>query len=343
MGYEAGVEDVVRLFLRRLEEEFIKPGRPCEMHKWLQWYAYDVIGEVTMSQPMGLLEQGKDVDGMLWDLKVETDYRALAAQMPWMDYVLRKNPVLSRLRAPTHKIMIRAKAMLDYRLSHPGKEAEGRTDFISRFVEAKNKHPETLTDRNMLGFVGSNLQAGSDTTAIALRTIVYYAVKTPGIIDTLRKEIDKSEVQHPIPFQHAFNNMAYVDAVIREALRIHPPFAMLLERVVPHGGLELPDGRKLPEGTKVGAFGYTIHRDPEIFGADVDSFNPDRWLQHLGESDDDFGARVKAMKALDLSFGIGSRACLGRHVAELQMYKLVPAVFGLLEVSVAIPNLAADD
>lgn len=41
--------------------------------------AYDVIGAITMSRPMGLLEQGKDVDDMLSEIKIEGDYRAVVS------------------------------------------------------------------------------------------------------------------------------------------------------------------------------------------------------------------------------------------------------------------------
>ena len=95
----------------------------------------------------------------------------------------------------------------------------------------------------------------------------------------MRKELDDAQIQSSVGFQKAFNELPYTDAVIREALRIHPPFAMLLERFVPAQGLELPDGTYLPPRTVVGMFGYTMHRDEEIFGKNVDSFEPERWLQ----------------------------------------------------------------
>lgn len=41
--------------------------------------AYDVIGAITMSRPMGLLEQGRDVDNMLLDIQREGDYRAIVS------------------------------------------------------------------------------------------------------------------------------------------------------------------------------------------------------------------------------------------------------------------------
>lgn len=53
-------------FCRRLEEEFVdRPGKVCDLVQWMMFYAWDVVGEVTFDQPMGFLEKGADVDGML--------------------------------------------------------------------------------------------------------------------------------------------------------------------------------------------------------------------------------------------------------------------------------------
>ena len=256
--------------------------------------------------------------------------------MPIIEWICRKNPLVLLFSAPTHKIMVRARQMLKDRMDRPDESDDTHRDFIYRFLEAKEKHPETLGDRNMLGFVGSNLQAGSDTTAIALRTVLYYTLKNPTILTRMREELDSPNVTHPISFQQAFNELPYVGAVIQEALRIHPPFALLLERFVPVGGLELPDGTFLPEHTKVGMFGYTMHLDKEIYGEDAETFNPDRWLPQKGEDESKFKERLRVMKSFDMSFGIGQRRCAGVHVAELQIYKLIPAMIDLLDVSTHI-------
>lgn len=253
--------------------------------------------------------------------------------MPLIDWLWRKNSLMTYFSSPTHKIMVRAKSMLAERLQTRDRAGSPQRDFINRFLEAKEKHPDTLNDRNMLGFVGSNLQAGSDTTAIALRTIVYYLLKNPSMQTKLRIELDAPSVSHPVSFKQAFNDLPYLGAVIQEALRIHPPFALLLERAVPASGLALPNGVYLPEGTKVGMFGYTMHLDTEVFGEDAEAFNPDRWLRKMDEDDQSYKDRLRRMKSLDMTFGHGQRQCVGVHVAEMQIYKLVPALFQLLDVS----------
>ena len=77
--------------------------------------------------------------------------------------------------------------------------------------------------------------------------------------------------------------LPYLDACIKEAGRIHPPFGLPLERVVPAGG-ETICGQYLPEGTIVGISGWVVHRDRSIFGQDADVWRPERWLVDDEES-----------------------------------------------------------
>ena len=60
-------------------------------------------------------------------------------------------------------------------------------------------------------------------------------------------------------------------------MRIHPGVSYPLERVVPSGGVQLCD-KHIPGGTIVGINAAVIHRNTDIFGADADTFRPERWL-----------------------------------------------------------------
>jgi len=188
----------------------------------------------------------------------------------------------------------------------------------------------------MLGFGGSNLQAGSGTTAVALRTIMHQIMKDPVVVFRTREELEAPGLKHFMPFREAFNDFLYVKAVIQEALRIHPPFALLFERSLPASELSVSDETLLPMDTKVGIFGYTMHLDKEVFGEDTDTFKPDRWLQQFEEDDGQCQARLRRMRSLYMASGQGQKDCIGVHVAELQIYELTPALVGLLDVCMRI-------
>ena len=53
---------------------------------------------------------------------------------------------------------------------------------------------------------------------------------------------------------------------------------MGLPRIVPEGGLHV-SGKFFPEGTILSVPSYTIHRDPGVWGNDVEAFRPERWFE----------------------------------------------------------------
>lgn len=60
-------------------------------------------------------------------------------------------------------------------------------------------------------------------------------------------------------------------------MRLLPANGVPSERIVPRDGLDV-QGYHIPEGTVIGVSPYAIHRDPGIYGAEVDRFCPERWL-----------------------------------------------------------------
>lgn len=61
---EAAIDSCLELFMRRLGE-LTADGSSIDLGEWLQYYAFDVVGEVVFASKLGFLEQGKDVDGMM--------------------------------------------------------------------------------------------------------------------------------------------------------------------------------------------------------------------------------------------------------------------------------------
>lgn len=66
--------------------------------------------------------------------------------------------------------------------------------------------------------------------------------------------------------------------MIHEALRIHPSTGIILERCVPRGGIKI-HGTYLAENTIIGVNCWVINRNKDIFGEDVESFRPERWIE----------------------------------------------------------------
>ena len=123
--------------------------------------------------------------------------------------------------------------------------------------------------------------AGSDTTAISLRSMFYYLCKNPRCYRKVVEEIDEMDQRGNLADTVSFadaNKMQYLQACMKEAMRMHPAVGQLLERVVPEGGFTL-SGVRLPQGTIVGMNPWVPGRDRKTYGRDADLYRPERWLE----------------------------------------------------------------
>lgn len=75
VSFEPYVDSTMRVFCDQLRRRFVETGEPCDLGKWLQMFAFDVIGELTFSRRLGFLETGEDREGVMdgiWDMFRET-------------------------------------------------------------------------------------------------------------------------------------------------------------------------------------------------------------------------------------------------------------------------------
>ena len=76
--FEQYIDSTTNAFLRQMRERFAdKPGVQCNFSTWLQWYAFDVIGELTFSKRLGFLDGGVDVEGIIKSIEGILDYAAV--------------------------------------------------------------------------------------------------------------------------------------------------------------------------------------------------------------------------------------------------------------------------
>lgn len=344
LEYEPFVDTTTVLFINRLDELYASTGQVCDFGKWLQYYAFDVIGEMTFSKRFGFLEKEEDIDGIIQSLH-NTRWVTIA-QMPWLDRI-RKNSYLMSLTKFTSPVVTFTAARVRERIGWPGPELttdekamlppmqpRGQEDFLSRFLNARTTNPDVVDNVRVLSYAQGNVTAGSDTTAIALRAIFYHLLKCPWTLEKLEQEIESADKNGLFATQCVSwtesQQLVYLNVVIKEGLRIHPPVGLPLERVVGPAGLSIY-GTKLPPGTIVGVNPWVIHRDRDIFGPDADTFRPERWLEVEGEE-------RKRMESAMFAFGGGTRTCIGKNISLLEMYKLVPTLIRRYKFELAHPE-----
>ncbi|KAI9662210.1 MAG: hypothetical protein M1821_008376 [Bathelium mastoideum] len=332
ISYEPQIDQVLKLLVRVLDT--FTNRQTCDLGRQMLYTAYDIVGSMTNGTTFGYLERQCDFDGTLNTADRIFDYYARCTQMPWLDRFLAKNPILAiRKRFSSFGIMgTYCAQQAAARLQSKDNSSHTHHDFLSDMLEIES---QDMT--RVISWLMTNVAAGSDTTAIQLRAAIYYTLKSPLVYKKLQAELDAANLSLPPSYQEAKEKLPYLDAIVRESMRLHPGVGLPLERIVPTGGIKLPNGPYLKAGTKIGMTAPVVHMNEEVFGMDPSAFMPERWLQHNGESNTQYKERERRMRDADLTFGAGRRICLGRFVALVEIYKVLPTVFALYDIQLKDP------
>jgi hypothetical protein len=65
VNYEPLVSSTMGVFLDKTQELYASTGKTCSFSRWLQYFAFDVIGDLTWSKRLGFVEEDRDVDGIV--------------------------------------------------------------------------------------------------------------------------------------------------------------------------------------------------------------------------------------------------------------------------------------
>ncbi|KAI3498008.1 hypothetical protein L1887_33694 [Cichorium endivia] len=191
--------------------------------------------------------------------------------------------------------------------------------------EANNGNGGKLTHKEMVSMCGEFLNAGTDTTSTALQWIMANLVKHPDIQSKLYAEIVSVVGPSPPPpppgaepetviNEEDLKKMAYLKAVVLEALRRHPPGHFVLPHRVSKE-MEL-QGFTIPQGATINFMVAEMGLDPAVWD-DPMEFKPERFLSNDGING---GFDITGSKGIKMMpFGAGRRICPGSDLALLHL------------------------
>jgi cytochrome P450 len=217
--------------------------------------------------------------------------------------------LLRYLRLPVRTRFERACNALDALVGRMVTRArtDTRTDYLlAQLVAAPNERgerAELMTDRQARDEATTMLLAGHETTALTVTYAVYALSQDPVCQARLRSELETLGSQPPTAAD--LERLPYLDAVVREALRLYPPVWVIAREVTTAFQLA---GYDIPVGIELACSPYAIQRDPRFF-REPDRFMPERWL--------DTG-RAAPPRYAYIPFGAGPRSCIGIHFAKLE-------------------------
>lgn len=353
------MDEIIGLLCQELEARFVGSRETCDLDRWLEYCelglqsmslsllimvlpadTWDVIGNITFSEPFGYLKNGCDFDNTIETSKKAMNYFSLVGQLPILDKLLDKNP-LYRIGPPSFGGITKfsVQKLADRRQEVGANRGPEKPDFLGKFIKAGDQFPEVDNTR-IVSYLMINMIAGADTTAITFSMSLYSSLKNPGIWKRLRDEIPAQSFTSDLSIfsYEDTKSFPFLRAVVDESRRRYPAVAMPLERHVPETGLTLPNGKYIPPGYIVGMDPYTIGLN-EVWGKDSKEFRPERWLRDdRHESEAEYDKRLQSMRKHDLSFGKGSRLCIGQNLATVELLKTLATMISLFDMELHDPG-----
>ncbi|MET0387450.1 MAG: cytochrome P450 [Polyangiales bacterium] len=217
-----------------------------------------------------------------------------------------KGILLQYFRLPVRVRYERARTVLEGLVAQMVERAraDSRQDYLlAQLVAAEDEQGERMSDRQACDEAITMLLAGHETTALTITYAIYALSQEPACQTRLRAELDQLGALPPTAAD--IDRLPYLDAVVREALRLYPPAWAISREVVSPFALA---GYEIPAGVELVCSPYALQRDPRFF-REPGRFLPERWLET---------GRAAPPRFAYIPFGAGPRTCIGSHFAKLE-------------------------
>lgn len=306
--------------------------RPDDLVQKLQYFTLDVISDLAFGKPLGYLQNDADPFDYVEAMDASMPVLASLGNVPWLANLFH-SPLLRRF-LPSEKdkggfgaVIGSVHLSVDYKLRLTASR-------FSKRIVAERFRKSARTQRDMLtSFIRHGLNeteasgeallqvvAGADTIATGLKTVMLSLTTNPEAYRRLQTEIEngisKGTIPAPIKDSEA-RQLPYLQAVIKEGLRIRSPAGGAFFKMVPPAG-DMINGLFVPGGTQIGVSHLSFLHSEEVFGPDAQVFRPERWL----DPQTDPGHISRMNCTLDMIFHSGKYQCLGKSVALMEFNKV---------------------
>ncbi|KAE8786115.1 Cytochrome P450 76C4 [Hordeum vulgare] len=214
------------------------------------------------------------------------------------------------------KIFLILDGIIDRRMAAANASTEKHGDFLDSLLELFSTGK--MTRDSLTTIVFEVFAAGSDTMSITVEWAMAELLRNPRVMAKVREEIDNAHGGKETIGETDAARLPYLQAVVKEAMRLHPVAPILLPHRAVEEGVEI-GGYAVPKGSTVIFNAWAIMRDREAWER-PDEFVPERFLDLADQVD----FRGKAFEFIP--FGSGRRLCPGLPMAE----RVVPFILASL-------------
>ncbi|PTB77119.1 cytochrome P450 [Trichoderma longibrachiatum ATCC 18648] len=325
-------EPIMRIYIDTLVTKLKNQSTKQESIDIVRWYNYttfDMIGDLAFGEPFYCLES---TDYHPWVALIFSGVKNLSFRSVFSKHG-KLGKILAMLLVPKD---LPAKGREHRRLSIEKvrkrlDSGSSRPDFMTAMMTTRGSSQE-LTFNELASNASLLIAAGSETTATALSAATYYLGLYPETFAKLAAEVRSAFCSEKDITLTNVQRLAYLQAVIDEAMRLFPSAPGTQPRIISPGGDTIL-GRYVPEGTVVGVWQWVNHHNPAHFH-DAETFIPERWL---GD------ARFQSDKRdAFMPFSIGPRNCIGRNLAYSEMRLILARIVWNFDIRLAKESVGWD-
>ncbi|EGC49196.1 cytochrome P450 [Histoplasma capsulatum var. duboisii H88] len=335
-GKVAQREGLVHQLVHRLceyLEQFRVTGKTMPLSLGYTCLATDLIVSYVLDENQQWLDAPEWLPHWRWALRTLSEMVMVSRQVTWLLEILKhfprawvasSNPGLGlffeleeRFRCKIDEIQIdrgRGSQRVETEIS------KGYT-LIDQILDS-NLEVEEKTPERILQEIRSTTAAGIETTSNAPTVITYHLLDNPDKLQKLQNELSILEDGGNSEQQvHELGKLPYLTSVILEGLRLSYGVSTRLQRKSPEQAIQYKN-YCIPPGTPVGMTSVLMHHNETIF-PDSCKFAPERWL--------DLQERKRLERYL-VSFGKGSRRCVGQPLAQTTLLIAIATIFRKFEL-----------
>ncbi|KAI6089259.1 cytochrome P450 [Hypoxylon rubiginosum] len=309
-------------------DQFAASGDEFSLETLLSNLTFDVIGAAVIEVDLDAqhIDPSKQTEVIRLFKELVQTYNDDKNNLPWWivpSTTLRRHRLAKRIDTLVRNMLQRKYAEIK-------EEAEGnrsRSIVALSLQDTESLTPELLSTTS--DQIRSFLFAGHDTNTSMLQWAFYELSRTPRALKAVRDELD--EILGPgsdprtvcttlaAKGEHLLPRMHYVNAVIKETLRLHPP-AGTVRMTGPGTGFTVRASTG-EEYCLDGLIMYSCHsiiqRDTAVYGDTADDWVPERWLGEAAKSIPSSAWRP---------FERGPRNCIGQELANLESRIIIAIV-----------------
>ncbi|KAJ3965802.1 cytochrome P450 [Lentinula raphanica] len=186
-----------------------------------------------------------------------------------------------------------------------------------RNAKTPDPRPDRLSSEEVIIMetAGTMYEGGADTAITALRTFLLAMMRFPHVQRQAQEELDRVVGKDRLPDYEDLDKdtLPYLCAVVYECLRWQPILPLSFPHLVDED--DTYKGYHIPKGSTVLPNVWAICHDEKIYGPNVDSFEPKRWLLKTSdEQGEGWKFNSNMLDPTTITFGFGRRVCPGKHM-----------------------------